>query len=60
MGFPVYETFNYNFGSTIYKGDDFEAAKAAAVKSGFEASITRINDCKIVAAYSPITGIKTY
>ena len=60
----VYKTENYNFDTIVYVGEDFEAAKAAAVESGFEAIIFTgergISDPEfdLFAVYSPVYGMQ--
>jgi hypothetical protein len=54
----IYQTTLTNFGGDVYIGGNYEAARAAAVKSGFESSV--LLDGALIGTYSPITGWKNY
>jgi len=54
----MYNVFLINFGSMIYEGLSFEAAKEKVLNAGFEAVI-RFNGTT-VSYFSPITGWKNY
>ena len=56
--FNVYQTTLTNFGRDVYIGDNYEAAKAAAVQSGFESSV--LLDGALIGTHSPIAGWKHY
>lgn len=56
--FNIYQTTLTNFGHDVYIGDDYEAARAAAVQSGFESSV--LLDGALIGTHSPIAGWKHY
>jgi ABC-type xylose transport system permease subunit len=56
--FDTYQTTLTNFGRDVYIGDNYEAARAAAVKSGFESCV--LLDGALIGTYSPISGWKHY
>jgi FMN phosphatase YigB (HAD superfamily) len=56
--FNIYQTTLTNFGRDVYIGDNYETARAAAVKSGFESCV--VLDGALIGTYSPISGWKHY
>jgi hypothetical protein len=51
---PCYKTYLVNFGYSLYEGDSLAAARAAAVRSGFESVISV--DEQPILSYSPLSG----
>jgi len=52
----MYQVVMTNFGNVVYEGTDSAAAKAAAIRTGFECTVTYPGGMK---TWSPIGGWRT-